>query len=217
MTLPPRPGAPFPYTGGRSLDPEKDATDPWLETLRERMLEERTVFVSGFLDEVVAGRAALELMTLDAGGDDVVKLHIDCPGAALEPAFALMDVVDAMGVDVHAMCLGQVVGPAVGVLAVCHERSATAHSRLRLVEPPLELSGRPRDIDAGLEDHKSRRRRFCERLAQASGQTADAISADMGRGLYMSAEEAKGYGLLDKVVSPDARVLPFPRRLGFRP
>jgi ATP-dependent Clp protease, protease subunit len=217
VTMPPRPGAPFPFTGGRSLDPERDPTDPWLETLRERMLGERTVFVSGFLDDSVASRAALELMTLDAAGDDAVKLHIDCPGAALEPAFALMDVIDAMGVDVHAMCVGQAVGPAVGVLAVCHERSATSHCRLRLVDPPLELSGRPRDIDAGLEDHKGRMRRFCERLAEVTGQPADAIRADMGRGLYMSAEEAKEYGLLDKVVSPDARVLPFPRRLGFRP
>jgi ATP-dependent Clp protease, protease subunit len=198
------------------LDPARDATDPWLTTLRERMLEERIVFVSGFIDDSLAGRAALELMTLDAGGDGPVKLHVDCPGAALEPAFALMDVIDAMGVDVHALCVGQVVGPAIGVLAVCHERSATAHSRFRLVGPPLELSGRPRDIDSALEDFERRMRRFYERLEEATGQPAEVIGADMGRGLYMSAQEARDYGLLETVLSPEARVLQFPRHLGFR-
>jgi ATP-dependent Clp protease, protease subunit len=217
MTVPPPPDAPFPSTGGRSLDPAKDATDRWLETLRERMLEERAVVVSGFMDESLAGRAALELMTLDADGDGPVRLHIDCTGALLEPAFSLMDVIDAMGVDVRALCVGQAIGPAVGVLAVCHERSATAHSRLRLVDPPLQLAGHPSDIDAAFRDHETRLQHFGERLGEATGQPVDVIRSDMERGVYMSAEEAKGYGLIDSVVDPDARVLQFPRRLGFRP
>lgn len=216
MTTPPPPGAPFPRFGGQSLDPSKDITDPWLQTVRERMFEERVVFVSGELDDAAANSAAMELMTLDANGDSAVRLQIDCNGGTLDAAFALMDVIDALGIDVHATCVGGVSGPAVGVVAVSHRRVATPHARFRLTEPNLEVRGRPRDIEAAVGQQRARLRSFCERLATATGRSADSVADDLRRGRFLGAEEAKGYGLIDEVSRAEAQVLKFPRQLGFR-
>jgi len=203
--------------GGFSTDPSRDPTDPWQQSLRDRMFVERVVFVSDFLDDRTATETAMLLMTLDANGDEPVNLHVDCSGGTLEAAFVLVDVIDLLGVDVHVVCAGQVAGPAIGVVAVARKRRATTHTRFRLTEPRLEISGRPREIEASMEHHRAQLKRFYERIAQAARRPLDTVEADMRAGLYMNAEEAVSYGLIDEVVRPDAKVLDFPRRLGFRP
>ena len=89
------------------------------ESLTRRLLDQRVVLLHGPLDDPSATRVAAELMTLDAQGDDPVTLRIDCGDAPLPPALTLMDVIDLMGVPVRALCLGQVGGGAVGIVAVC--------------------------------------------------------------------------------------------------
>lgn len=215
--MPPPPGAPFPRIGGFSVDPTRDPTDPWWQTLRERMLAERIVFLSGLLDDDAANRSAMELMTLDATGDDPVRLRVDCGGATLAAALALVDVIDLLGVDVHALCTGQAIGPAVAVVAVSHHRAATASSRFRLVEPTVSFRGRPREIESASHDHASQLKKLCARLARATHQPLEVIEADMRSGRYMTASEALRYGLIDEVVAPGARVIELPRRFGFRP
>ena len=68
-----------------------------------------------------------------------------------------------------------------------------------------------------MEDHRAQLARFCERLASATHQQAATIEADMRAGRFLSAEEAKDYGLIDEITRPDAQVLRFPRPFGFRP
>ncbi len=86
--------------------------------MRSRLFDHRTIFIRGVLDDETANRAAAELMTLDATGDERITLQLDLAGGTLEAAFTVMDVIDLMGVPVHALCVGRAVGPAVGVLAV---------------------------------------------------------------------------------------------------
>lgn len=217
MTIPPPPSAPFPRIGGFSVDPSRDRSDPWWQTLRERMLAERVVFVSGTLDHATANEVAVELMTLDATGDGPIRLRVHCSDGTLDAALVLVDVIDLLGVDVHALCAGQVIGPAVAVVAVSHRRSATAHSRLRLVEPRVEVSGRPSEIETAAEMHSSQLRRFRERLAEATHHPVEVIGTDMRAGRFFTAEQAVEYGLVDEVTAPEAQVLELPRRFGFRP
>ena len=70
--------------------------------------------VRGDLNEALAGQVALELMSLDASGDEHVTLYVDSGGGNLEAAFTVIDVIDLLGVPVHATCLGRAEGPAVG-------------------------------------------------------------------------------------------------------
>lgn len=217
MTMLPPPGTPFPRIGGFSVDPERDSADPWRQSLRERMLAARVVLLSGFLDHEAANRAAVELMTLDATGDDPVRVRVDCSGGTTDAALVLVDVIDLLGVEVHTLCAGQAIGPAVAVVAVSDERSATENSRFRLVEPTVSFSGGPGQIESAAEAHSSRLEKLRERLAEATHQPLEVIDGDMRAGRYFDASQAKEYGLIDEIARPVAKLVELPRRFGFRP
>jgi ATP-dependent Clp protease protease subunit len=169
------------------------------DVLVRRLLDQRVVLLVGALDEARATRVAAELMTLDADGDDPVTLRVDCGEAAFAPALTLMDVIELMGVPVHALCLGQVGTGAVGIVAVCARRSALPSARVALGEPSTRLETHVRNVAHWVEVHAAERRRFCERVGAAVGRAADAVEADLDRGRFFDAEEALAYGLLDEV------------------
>jgi len=195
--------------------------EPLSEMLARRLLAQRVVLLHGPLDDLSVTRVSAELMTLDAEGDDPVTLRVDCGEAGLAPALTLMDVIELMGVPVRALCLGQVGGGAIGVVAVCAHRAAMPSTRFSLVEPTTEMEAHVRNMAQWAELRADERRRFCERVAGAVGRPADRVEEDLERGRFLSAAEAVGYGILDEVCRPDApiRRLPGsdPPPMGFRP
>src|SRR5579872_4915072 len=96
--FPPRPFPPPPPPAGGTPGGE------WGEAVRSRLFEHRTILIRGVLDDATATQAAAELMTLDATGDSRVTVHLDAAGGTLEAAFAVMDVIDLLGVPVHVLC-----------------------------------------------------------------------------------------------------------------
>lgn len=170
--------------------------DDWLES---HLFDRRIVVVRGPLDHEAATRAASKLMTLDATSDDGCELQLDSGGGPLEAALAIVDVIDAMGVAVHAKCLGRVEGAAVAVAAVCNRRTAMPHTRFRLSDPPVEIEGRASDIGHQLEYQQALLGRYHDRLAEATGQSREATRAACDAGRYMDAGEALAFGLIDEV------------------
>jgi ATP-dependent Clp protease protease subunit len=193
--LPEVPGMPGGFGGDRLSD-----------LLARRLLEQRVVLLHGPLDAATATRVSAELMTLDADGDDPVTLRIDCGEAGLAPALTLMDVIELMGVPVHALCLGQVAGGAVGVLAVCAHRSAMPSTRFLLFESPTHMEAHVRNVAQWAELRADERRRFCERVGAAAGRRTEEVVEDLERGRFFGAAEAVEYGLLDEVCRPDADI-----------
>jgi ATP-dependent Clp protease protease subunit len=191
----------------------------WSRRLSERLFEQRVVLLHGELDDQSASRATAELMSLDAIGDAAVSLRIDCASGSLALALTVMDVIQLLGVPVRGLGLGQVGGPAVGILAVCSHRAAMPSTRFNLCEPRTQMGdARASEVARWAELRADERRRFCDRLAEAAGQPPDAVSDDVTAGRYLSAEEARAYGLIDEVCRPDADIhqLPGPP-IGFRP
>ncbi len=181
-----------------------------------QLLERRFVLLSGTLDDKAATEAGTALMTLDAMGDDPVHLQVDSGDGTIGAALALMDIIDLCGVAVRAMGLGNVAGPAVGVLAVCSHRTLSPHTRLRLFEPTVEVAGHARQLHQLAQAHLDRWAAFCSRVAEASGRPEDQLRHDAASGRSFSAPEAVAYGLADEVATPEARILPLPgRRIGF--
>jgi ATP-dependent Clp protease protease subunit len=187
-------------------------------SVHDRLFEQRMVFLWGELDDATGAHLAAQLMTLDATGDGPIQLHIDSPGGTLEAAFCLIDVIDLLGVDVIATCVGQAGGPAVGPLAVARRRRATPHARFQLKSPVAQMTGSARDLDAWARHHRSQIDRFSERLAEAVGRQAATVADDLATGRFLDATEAMSYGLVDEICSPAARVLSLRApRFGFRP
>jgi len=204
----------YPVTPGPGGDP---GDPPGRPSVHDRLFDQRVVFLWGPLDDATAGRLAAELMTLDATGDDPVHLHIDSPGGSLEAAFSLIDVIDLLGVDVVATCVGQAAGTALGPLAVAHRRRATPHARFRLCEPVAETTGSARQLEAWAAAQAAHLRRFCERLGRAVGRTPEAVAADLAGGAFLDPAGARSYGLIDEICAPGGRVVPMPGApLGFR-
>ncbi|HEV2360718.1 MAG TPA: ATP-dependent Clp protease proteolytic subunit [Acidimicrobiales bacterium] len=190
----------------------------WNDDLRSRLLERRTVLLSGVLDDASAGDLATQLMMLDATGDGTVHLQIDCVGQGLDAAFTVMDTIDLLGVPVHATCLGRVEGAAVGVLAVCHKRLAAAHARIRLRDPELGIEGSASEIARYVAQATKRLDSFHGRIAAACRRTTEEVATASAEGRFMSADEAKSFGLVDDIARRGATIHAWPGvGLGFRP
>jgi ATP-dependent Clp protease protease subunit len=192
--------------------------DDWSRTLAQRLFEQRVVLLYGTLDDLSVARTSAELMTLDAEGDDPISLRIDSGEGSLALALTLMDVIELLGVPVRALCLGQVGGPAIGVVSVCSHRAAMPSTRFSLREPTTQMETHVRNVAQWAAMRSDERQRFCERVAAAVGQPAARVTDDFTGGRFLSAPEALAYGIIDEVSRPEAEIrqLPGPA-IGFRP
>jgi ATP-dependent Clp protease protease subunit len=188
------------------------------DLMRARLYDEGIVLVSGELDDESAARIAAELMLLDATRDDAVRLWLNCSGGSFEASLALIDVIDLLGVPVHATCIGRAEGPPLGVLAVAARRSAIPHARLRLCEPPSGFAGRADDVARWSEQRNTDRDRFCARLAEATRWPAERLAVALDEGRYFDAHEAMRAGFIDEIAQSNAASLhSIDRRpIGFR-
>ena len=199
-------------------DPAYPGRPDFGDAVRTKLFEQRTVFITGILDDRAAGDAAAQLMTLDATGDSSVTLVLDADGPSLTAAFTVMDVIDLLGVPVRAYCVGRADSAAVGVLAVCEHRAVSPHARLRLRDPDAEAHGTAADMARWAEHHQNLLARFHERVAAAAKRPAAEVAEDCARGRFLDAEEAVAYGLADEVAGREAAILRYPGlRVGFRP
>ena len=183
--------------------------------LREKMFERRTVLLTGDLG-AEATRVAAELMTLDATADAPIELRVDAEGGTIDDAFTVIDVIDLVGVPVHATVIGRALGPVVGVLAVCDRRVAAPHALLQLREPAASFEGSADALAAFAAHRRATLDRFCDRLAQATGRSAAEIGDLVASRRPLDPEAALALGLVDEIASRDADVRQFPRRVGFR-
>ncbi len=170
--------------------------------MRQQLWDRRVVMLSGDLDDQAATAAATELMALDAAGDEPVTLQVDCGGGTLNAALMIVDVVDLLGVPVHARCAGRAEGPAVGIVAVAPLRSATPHARFRLGLPDEQFAGRADDVERAVRNHQEQVEVFVRRLAAATGRPFERIEADLERREYLDADAALAYGLIDEIERP---------------
>jgi ATP-dependent Clp protease protease subunit len=190
----------------------------WPKTLAERLFEQRVVVLHGALDDTVATRVSAELMTLDAEGDGPVTLRIDSADGSVALALTVMDVIELLGVPVRALCLGQVGGPAVGVLAVCTHRASMPSTRFSLREPTTQHEARAREVGQWAQLRTDELRRFIERVVAAAGKPVDSVAGLFAAGTFMSAQEALDFGLLDEISRPRGQIHQMPGPpIGFRP
>jgi ATP-dependent Clp protease, protease subunit len=208
-----------------SLYPSGISTTPGSglpEALARRLFDQRVVLLHGPLDDLSVARVTAELMTLDAEGDEPVTLRVDSGEGSLALALTLMDVIELLGVPVHAVCLGQVGAGAVGVVAVCGRRVAMPSTRFALCEPATEQSPvHVRNVAQWSKLRTDERERFCSRVAAAAGRPVEQVRTDVVAGAFLDAEGALVYGLVDQVSRPDAEISRFPGAgpspMGFRP
>lgn len=178
-----------------------DPHNEWQDKLAERLLAKRIVLASGILDDDAAGRLSAQLLTLEAEGEDPIRLELQNLRAELTAALTVMGVLDTVRVPVLAYASGETYGAALGVLASCPRRWAYPNAVFTFTEPRAQFGG---PVTAVTEREQQVRRMtdsLFYRLAEVTGRDAEEVRDDARHGRTLTVAEALGYGLVQERVT----------------
>jgi len=169
-----------------------------------RLLKERIIFLGTPIDDVVANLVIAQLLFLAAEDPDKdINLYINSPGGIVSSGLAILDTMNYIKPDVVTNCVGQAASMAAILLAdgAKGKRFALPHARIMLHQPMGGVEGQATDIEIHTKEILRLREYLNRVLADSTGQPIDKIAADTDRNYFMSAEEARIYGILDEVIT----------------
>lgn len=170
-----------------------------------RLLKDRIVFIGTPIDDNVANLVIAQMLFLQM--EDVTKdinVYINSPGGSVTAGLAIYDTMQFVKPDVSTYCVGQ--ASSMGALLLCAgvkgKRHTLPNSRIMIHQPWGGIQGAAEDISRHAKEILKMRDRINEILASHTGQSLDKIQKDTDRDYFMSAQEAKEYGLIDEVILP---------------
>ena len=177
----------------------------------QRLLRERIVFLGTQVDDQAANLICAQLLLLAA--EDPTKdisLYINSPGGSVTSGLAVYDTMQLVPCDVSTTCMG--LAASMGQFLLCSgtpgKRYALPHSRILMHQPSGQMQGQAADIAIQAEQIIYLKRMMAERIAYHTGQAVERIEADSDRDRWFTAQEARDYGFVDKVVEKVATVAP---------
>lgn len=181
------------------------------DLLADRLFRQRTILLTGEVDDAMAERACSELVLLAAADSrrDIV-LYINSPGGSVFAGLAIYDTMKLVPNDVVTVAMG--FAASMGQVLLCSgtpgKRISLAHSRIMMHQPSAGIAGTAVDIAIQAESLETMKRQSQEILAIETGRTVDEIAADSDRDRWFTPEEARDYGIIDQVVSSFAEIAP---------
>ncbi|MFB3880634.1 MAG: ATP-dependent Clp protease proteolytic subunit [Armatimonadota bacterium] len=178
--------------------------------LFSRLLQDRIIFIGGEINDTVASLVIGQLLYLQ--GEDPEKdidMYINSPGGEVMAGLAIYDAMQLIKPDVRTFCVGKSVSMGAILLAAgaAGKRSALPNSRVMIHQPLGGTYGAVSDVDIFTKELLRTRDRINAILAHHTGQSVETIKLDTERDRWMTAEEAKAYGLVDEVVAiPPAKI-----------
>jgi ATP-dependent Clp protease protease subunit len=170
-----------------------------------RLLKERIIFVGMPIDDNVANLVIAQLLFLEAEEPDKdISIYVNTPGGVVSSGLAIYDTIQYIKPKVSTICIGM--AASLGALLLCAgekgKRFALPHSRIMIHQPEVSgLSGQATDIEIHAREILKLKQRLAELLSKHTSQPIEKITADTDRNYFMSAEEAKEYGLIDEVIA----------------
>jgi ATP-dependent Clp protease, protease subunit len=169
-----------------------------------RLLKDRIIFLGDTIDDPVANIVIAQMLFLESEDPDKdINLYINSPGGTVTAGMAIYDTMQYIRPNVVTICMGQNSSMAALLLAAGSKgkRYALPHSRIMIHQPLGGAQGQATDIDIQAKEILKVRDILNNILAQHTGQPIDKIRADTDRDHFMTAEEAKEYGIVDKVIT----------------
>lgn len=169
-----------------------------------RLLKERIVFMGSPVDDQVANLIVAQLLFLEA--EDPKKdiyLYVNSPGGIISAGLAIYDTIQYIKPEVSTICIGMAASLAAVLLAAGKKgkRYALPNSRIMIHQPQISgLSGPVTDIEIHAKEISKLKQRLNNILAKHTGQPVEKIERDSDRDFFMSAEEAKEYGIIDEII-----------------
>jgi ATP-dependent Clp protease protease subunit len=168
-----------------------------------RLLNERIIFLGTPVDDQIANLIVAQLIHLESEDPDKdISIYINSPGGVVYAGLAIYDTMQYIKPDVQTICVGMAMSMGAVILAGGSpgKRLATPNSKILIHQGSAGFHGQPTDIEIQAREVISLKRRLEEILAQHTGQSLEKISKDVDRDFYMTAEEAKDYGIIDQVI-----------------
>ena len=168
-----------------------------------RLLKERIIFLGGPIDDSVANVIVAQMLFLESEDPDKdIHLYINSPGGVVTAGLAIYDTMQYIKPDVSTICVGQAasMGSILLTAGAKGKRYALPHARIMIHQPLGGAQGQSTDIQIQAKEILRLREVGNEILAHHTGQDTEKINVDTERDNFMSAEEAKEYGLIDEVV-----------------
>ena len=166
-------------------------------------LNDRIVFLGEEVTRDSANLVIAQLLHLESQDPDKdISLYIDSPGGDVYAGLGIIDTMNFIKPDVSTICVGMAASMGAAILAsgTKGKRMALPNSMILIHQPSSGVQGQQTDIQIVADETKWIRQHLNEMLAEATGQPIEKINADTERDNYMRAEEAKEYGLVDKVI-----------------
>ncbi len=169
-----------------------------------RLLRDNIIFIGTPIDDNVANLVTAQLLFLEAEDPEKdVSLYINSPGGVVTAGMAIYDTIQFIRPDVATICIGQAASIAAILLAAgtAGKRYALPNSRVLIHQPTMGgLSGQATDIDIHAREILRVRAGLNEIMAKHSGQAIEKVERDMERDFWMSAQQAREYGIIDEII-----------------
>jgi ATP-dependent Clp protease protease subunit len=178
-----------------------------------RLLVNRIVFLGAAIDDNVTNLVIAQLLHLESENPDAdIAIYINSPGGDMNGLFAIHDTMRYINPDVATICVGQAASAAAVLLAAGTpgKRYVLPNARVLIHQPHGGAQGQSTDMELAVAEMVEMRRRMVEILVEATGQTAERITADIDRDYIVRGDQAIAYGLVDQVI--DRRQLPSPAK-----
>ena len=173
------------------------------EGLYMKLLKTRNVLLSGEINKALAEQIIRQLLLLEETGDDPIRVFIDSPGGDADAGYAIFDMMRFVKPDVYTIGMGLVASAgALVLLASPKERRIGLPNSHYLIHQPLSgIRGVATEIEIHARELEKLRQKINKLIAEETGQKIKKVEEDTDRDYWMSAEEAKDYGLLSTVIS----------------
>ena len=179
------------------------------ESVRDRLLEERIVFLGQPVDDDVANRITSELLLLAAHDPTrEITFYINSPGGSVTAGMAIYDTMQLIRPDVSTWALGFAASMGQFLLSAGHpgKRYATPHARIMMHQPSGGIGGTASDIKIQAQQSLHIKKVLFELISKHTGQALEQVETDADRDRWFTAEEAREYGFIDKVITSTRQV-----------
>jgi ATP-dependent Clp protease protease subunit len=177
----------------------------------QELLRHRILFLSEPITAEVANRLIAQMLLLDADNYEAqIDLYINSPGGSVLDGLAIIDTMQCIRAPVSTVCVGQAASMAAWILAAGAKgrRFAAPNAEVMIHQVAAAFAGQTTDIRIYTQRMMRLQERLAQMLAQWTGQPVERIQKDMEHEFFMTAEEAKAYGLVDAILEPFAKSQP---------
>ncbi len=174
-----------------------------------RLLKERIVFIGTPIDDGIASLVIAQLLFLESEDPEKnINLYINSPGGSVSAGLAIYDTMQYIRPDISTICIGMAASMAAVLLAggTKGKRTTLPNSRIMIHQPWGGVQGTATDISIQAEEILRMKKRINEIIAHHCNRPVNLVEKDTDRDYYMSAEEAKTYGLIDNILVKKAKV-----------